>query len=281
MIYLLAFCSLATPLPSTTVRYNIRPELTESNQEYYLDLLTLALEETKNDYGAYQLEAMVMDITQGRTFTLVEQQQYIDVIWTMTSIEREQRLLPIRIPLLKGLMGYRIFIIRKGEQAKFSAITQLEQLKSLYAGQGYDWPDSTILKHNGFNLLQAGSNSLLAMLRKKRFDYFPRALHEPWKETQGVDDVEIEQELLIKYPAPFYFFVNRNNSQLAKRIEEGLHRAIANGHFDKLFYQHEVTKGLLDKVAIAKRRVFSIENPLLSEESRAILNNQALWLLED
>ena len=42
---------------------------------------------------------------------MVEQDDGIDIIWRMTSVDLEQRLAPVYWPLLKGMMGYRIFII--------------------------------------------------------------------------------------------------------------------------------------------------------------------------
>jgi hypothetical protein len=54
----------------------------------------------------------------------------------MTSLEREGILLLVHIPLLKGLLGSRIFIIRKDQQTEFAAIETQGQLKSYTTGQG-------------------------------------------------------------------------------------------------------------------------------------------------
>ncbi len=75
---------------------------------------------------------------QGRAILSLMQGEHVDVVWTMTSRKREKQLLPIRIPLLKGLQGYRIFIINENDNEKFNKISTLEDLRELVAGQGRD-----------------------------------------------------------------------------------------------------------------------------------------------
>ncbi len=38
---------------------------------------------------------------------------------------------------------------------------------------------------------------------------------------------------MLPYTGPFYFFVNKNNSNLAERVELGLRRAIDDGRFER------------------------------------------------
>lgn len=51
-------------------------------------------------------------------------------------------MLPVRIPLLKGLMGCRISIINKKNRKKFAKIKSVEELKKLTALQGHDYFDT-------------------------------------------------------------------------------------------------------------------------------------------
>ena len=48
----------------------------------------------------------------------------IDFIWTGTSAEYEQRFRAVRIPVLRGLDGYRICVIDPERQSAFSAVTR-------------------------------------------------------------------------------------------------------------------------------------------------------------
>ncbi|QBF81684.1 hypothetical protein EXU30_02485 [Shewanella maritima] len=262
------------------IKYNLSAEFNDSKQSYYIDLLALALEKTINE-GPYQLHAVSLAMPQGRTVKMVEQSK-LDIIWTMTSIERESEMQAVYVPLLKGMMGYRIGIIRKGEQAKFDGIDNLKRLKQVRMAQGSDWPDTQILKHSGFNVLPVpgSANQLLNMLPFNRFDFFPRAVHEPWDELPRRDDIALEQNILIKYASPIYFFVSKDNLALAQRIERGLMKAISDGSFDNLFYQHPITQDMLKKARIDERTEFEIANPLLSPTSAALLNETQLWLTD-
>ncbi|MCP4989655.1 MAG: hypothetical protein GY928_27450 [Colwellia sp.] len=65
---------------------------------------------------------------QGRTLVEVKYNRNFSVVWTMTSKTRESELDPIRVPLLRGVGGYRIFLIKAGEQERFSEINNVKQL---------------------------------------------------------------------------------------------------------------------------------------------------------
>jgi hypothetical protein len=208
---------------------------------------------------------------------MVEQASTLDVTWRMTSKDLEERLQAIYFPVLKGIMGYRVFIVRH-DDTFFSPLTTLEQIKSIPAGQGHDWPDSEILRFNGFDVIEGGAYNLLNMLEKHRFDYFPRALHEPWTEIENNSHFMVDRFFLLKYPAPMYFFVNKTNKRLHDRISQGFQKSIASGAFDTLFYQHPITEGILSKANVAQRKVFELANPLLSEKSKKIIKDKTLWL---
>ena len=143
-------------------------------KEYKYQLLELVLSKTEATDGPFRIEVPEEeDIAQSRVFDLVNRGAFT-LIMTMTSKEREEAMLPIRIPIYKGLYGYRIFIINRSDQEKFAKIKTREELQTLWAGLGHDWPDLEILKFNGFNTV-AGANyrGLFAMLQEGRFDYFP------------------------------------------------------------------------------------------------------------
>jgi len=262
------------------VRYNVASGKLDSKQSYYLEVLKLALQKSEAEFGPFLLEPVFVETLQGRRIKLVADEQLIDVMWTMTSREREQELRAIYVPLMKGLMGYRIALIRSGDQQRFEQFNSLAELKRLTWGQGLDWPDSDILESQGFDLMRGKSSSLIEMLSRSRFDAFPRALHEPWSEVEGRDDVVVESSLIIKYSAPIYFFVNNQNERLARRIEAGLELAIEDGSFDKLFYSHPTTAEVLQRANLKHRKIFEIDNPDLSPRSRELLDNKALWLYE-
>lgn len=89
--------------------------------------MELILSKNESKYGPFRLEvAGLEDIAQSRVFDLVNLGT-ITLIMAMTTKEREEKLLPIRIPVYKGLCGYRIFIINRKDQKKFAKVKRKEQ----------------------------------------------------------------------------------------------------------------------------------------------------------
>lgn len=247
---------------------------------YYLDVLRLALEKTREEFGDYRLEAVDQDLSQSRAVALLAEDRVLDVIWTMTSKQREAQLRPVRIPLLRGLMGMRLLLIRADDQGWFDNVTRLEQLRQLRAGQGHDWPDAEILRANELPLVAVSDyESLFRMLEEGRFDYLPRAINEPWEELQAHPemDLAVEDSLLLYYPAASYFFVAPHDDRLAERLELGLERALEDGSLTGLFRQHPVNRRAFEKAALLKRRVLRLENPLLPDKTP--LDRPELWWL--
>jgi len=104
------------------------------------------------------------------------------VIWTASSISKEQHLLPIRFPLRKGLLGWRIFLIRKDDQPRFSNVQSLDDLRQFSVGQGQGgqgWSDVEILKYNGFDVsTYPDDERLFLKLVRGEFDIFSRRIFE-------------------------------------------------------------------------------------------------------
>ncbi len=261
---------------------NIRHLPAESNidhrQHYYINLLKLALDKTRNSHGDYQLISLPKKMNQGRAVRELSLGQSLDVIWTMTSKLREEKLQPIRIPLLKGLLGYRVFIIRKGDKKRFSAVSNISDLKNFVFGQGHDWPDTHILRSNGLNVVTHYSyEGLFSMLSALRFDIFPRGIQEAYIEVAARPEfsITVEETLLLRYKAPIYFFVSRENVPLGNRIHIGLMKSIKDKSFDAIFNRHPDLEDILKSNNIKKRKVFDIKNPNLPELTP--INNKALW----
>jgi len=91
------------------------------SKEYKYQLLQLILGKTEDTEGPFRIELEKDWVTQARNLQLVKQ-GYLSLIMTMTSKEREQDFHPIRIPVFKGMYGYRLAIINRNDQKMFSAI---------------------------------------------------------------------------------------------------------------------------------------------------------------
>lgn len=244
-----------------TVRFP-RPEFEgDHRSDYALQLLRLALSKSGVDYRIQMAE---ISMNQERQVVEIEAGRNLDVGPIPSSAEREERLLPIRIPINKGVLGWRLGLIRKGDEGLVSGVTTLEQLQGVRIAQGQEWPDTQILRANGIPVITAPKyEGLFKMLAGRRFDYFPRSVMEIWDE-QALNDstLEVEPHLALHYFYDAYFMVNRKNTRLAHDIHDGLERAIADGSFDKLFDQYYGER--LRKAHLETRTVIELKNPLLT-----------------
>lgn len=240
---------------------------------YFVKLLELAMAKSGGDYA---LESWDLKLLKGRALYELEHGKHLDVVWAMTNREREHALLPVRIPLDRGLSGWRLALIRKDDAARFQSVRTLDDLRRLNAGQGYDWADTPVLRANGLPVTTgANADSLSLMLVARRFDYFPRSIRQIWDEAERTRDkgVVIESSVALHYPAAVYFFVNKNNPALAALLEHGLRRAMADGSFDRLF--RDYNGDLLQRANLGKRRIFELANPDLPEATP--LGHKELW----
>lgn len=248
----------------------------DSPRDYWpVELLNMAFSyDTRNNY---ELKPTSESVNQERMKRMLKEGS-LDVMWIGTTVETENEFLPVRVPLFKGLLGHRIFIIRDGDQSRFSRVNTFTDLLKLQAGQGRFWSDTPILESAGIDVVKPVKYiNLFHMLDGERFDYFPRAVHEPWSEY-GRDSslkLTVETDIMLIYPMPLYFFTGSDNLKLATTIESGLRKGIADGTFDRLFMENPAIRSALDRTNVANRKVFRIDNPSLSPETP--LDEKSLW----
>lgn len=248
----------------------------DANGRYAQKMIELAISKLDTPY---RLEiGSESSLTQARNIEEVSAGRY-DLMWAATDQGMEDALLPIRICLYKGLLGYRVFIIHKDNQALFDRINSLDDLKTIKLGQGTTWADTKILESNGLTVVKANKyESLFYMVDGGRFDAFPRGVQEPWAEIPNYPtlNLAVEKRLMLSYRMPFYLFTGKNNPTLAKDLEEGFNRAIADGSFDEVFLNDPMVKSVLEKANFENRIVFEINNPTLPAATP--LDRAELWL---
>jgi len=272
------------PVPGETlVIYPGSGSEIDSRYAYHWNLLKSSLEKTKGKYGPYRLisSKSISSIDEKKQVqALVNENNELSIIVKPTSQELEEQLCPIRIPLDRGLLGYRIFLTHKDSQTPFSAIQTLEDLKTYIVGQGADESDVPILQHNGFQVnTNTDYDNLFKLLIKGKFDFISRGIHEAPVEYEALKnelpDLHLEESIVLHYPFARYFWFANNDSgkKLARRIEEGLIQMIDDKSFDKIFFQHY--SRFIQKANLTKRKIFRIENPFLTKKTQ--LMRKELW----
>lgn len=189
-----------------------------------------------------------------------------DVMWSVTNSNREQRLLPIKLPLLKGYSGYRVLVINPSEQASFAQQTG-EALKQSTMVQGADWPDLNVLKANGYNVSgedwSLWFHSMYSMVDKGLVDAFPRNIIEVHRDLTRHSEkaITLEKHHLLFYPNYEYFFVKPDNIALANRLRVGLIRVLESGELETIFNRFDAHRKA-QRIADGKmRKVHMLTNP--------------------
>ncbi|HTO62893.1 MAG TPA: hypothetical protein VMM15_16710 [Bradyrhizobium sp.] len=182
------------------------------------------------------------------------------------SREVDEGLIPIDIPLDKGLNGYRVALIRLGDQSRIERLVDIAGLRQMRIGIGEQWLDVPIYKYNNIPLTAAREyDSLLGMLQLGRFDLFPRPATAVDSEYSVYKDrypgLGIDQHLLIHYPLGMYAFVSKSTPRLAERIRYGLEEMQKDGSFDRYFDEH--FSDVIAKLKLPQRILIELENPLL------------------
>lgn len=253
--------TLAYLLPSLAYARTVVHALPYDNrdvaQDYHVLLLKKAL-----SYSAtpYSLKAANETMAQSRALREISQQTgVIDVYWSMTSAEREQQLRPIRVPLDRGLTGWRLLFVKDN---KPFLSTRRNKQNTLFV-QGHDWPDSQILKANGLKIHTTNDyHAMYTMVEKGRVDALPRSVLEITREKQDfATKLFIAPDIMLYYPTAEYFFVSNEDSALASAIEHGLHEMIKDGSFNTLFQQQY--GAIINELTQQKHRVLKLQNPLL------------------
>lgn len=241
---------------------------------YPVALLELCQEKSK---GKVKFQPSSVHTQQARSIRqLVNGAGGMDVMWALTNEERENILLPIRIPIDRGLIGWRLLLIRDSDTRRFAAVSTSEHLAKLVAGQGHDWPDVDVLRANNFTLATSSTyQGLFQMLVRGHIDYFPRAISEIWPEAEANKklNISVQEHLLIHYPAALYYFVNKNNKDLAATIEACLNTAIRDGSLKNLFDQYY--KDAILRAGLSHRTQITLINSTLPKATP--LSTSAYW----
>lgn len=248
---------------------------TAVQQTWLLNLLEEALR--RSDSG-YQAQEMSTQMNQKRKVeeTLAGT---VDVFWSMTSKELEETVLPVRIPLFKGLLGNRLLIIRKADEMRFANVKTMADFRQLKAGQNRYWPDATILEANGLPVVTSYQYSnLYPMLEGGRFDYLALGAQEIGDELASHPDpaLKVDSHILLQYRSPAYFFVSPKRPELAAAILAGLESMVSDGSFDEMFNRELKIEQLYREAKFEQRVIIRLDTPDLSPLTP--IDRKELWL---
>ena len=224
-----------------------------------------------NQRGQYYMngERSFVELTTGRN---------INVYFSLTQERMENTAIPIRIPVRRGIVNYRLILIKKGTENLFSDVNTLDDLKDIKVGVDTAWATHKTLHHHGFNIAPvADYDSMFNMLARKRFKYIPRTVNEIYDEidrhSSDFYDFVVEPSLVLYIPSATYIFVSRESPRIADRLKEGLEMMVENGDLLNIFNQFFLDS--IEKADIKNRKVIYIDNPYLPPN--VPISNRNLW----
>jgi len=277
---ILVWCTLPANALEIVVTNPARSQADERNK-YPLRILEAALKKTVKKYGPFEIRPYPNPVPRKRALKELLEGR-MSVFPSVTQTEWETKAIPVWIPIMKGLLGFKLLLIRNEDQAEFAAVRSVSDLMKFRLGQGQQWSSTAAFKKLGFRV-SGGTvyESLFKMLDEKRFDYFPRGVNEIFTEFQDRKtvflNIRIEETLAIYLPSPVYFFVSPKRPELAVRIEEGLMEMIQDGEFDHIFNNYYAAN--LKAAMLANRRIIHLKNLNLSKKTPLHLSK--LWLNVD
>lgn len=256
----------------------------DATHDYYLGLIKLALLKV-NRTNSYKISINSTVLSQGRVILELKRKNgLVNIYHAGTNEQREKKLIAIKIPLLRGTLGYRIPVIHKDNIKVFDNIKSIDDLSALIACQGENWPDSDILEENGLKVLRnTNFNSMYLQTQRKYCDYFPRAIIEGYSEVAArkhmANNLLVYDKLLIMYPFSMYFFVSPHSPQLAIDIEKGLRIAIEDGSFEDYFKNSTITKQLFPLRKWRNALKIKLNNKFLPKKTP--ISVRKLWITLD
>jgi len=238
--------------------------------QYLWRVLRGALEHTRDRWGDYVLEPSIAMHEKRRIYVLEHNEAGINVSLFPAQKGLDKTLVPVRIPVDRGMLGYRVLLIRDTEQPLFDKVHSVEALKQFTFGLLSFWEDVPIMKEAGLNVVSGTSyEGLFKMLSAGRFNAFSRSSSEVLQEyglrQKDLPGVMLEKHLLLHYPMPAYFwFPNTDDGRKrAERVQVGLTEMIKDGSFQALFDQE--FGPLIKQLDMDHRVVLELSNPLLGD----------------
>jgi hypothetical protein len=233
---------------------------------YVLQVLKLALAKSGRPYV---LKIDTHTLPTAQVLHLLEQPDNgtVDVYWLPTAPALEAHFQPVRVPLDRGLMGYRLLAVGEAAQAKIS------EGVPLMLAQGPGWPEAHLLRAAGQTVHETAGN-LYNEVATGGADAVPRSsldidLEVERAQQAGVP-VTVARDVALFYRDFYlYFFVAKHNDRLADMLQDGLYQAYADGSFMALFRNDPEIRAAMAYTRQG-RHVLALPNPDATAPTRAI-----------
>ncbi|TYK66336.1 hypothetical protein [Colwellia echini] len=248
-------------------------QLSENKAAHSVEVIRRALEITEPEFGDFKLEILKITMSGSRMSQRLLEGKTVNTVFLPANKEWDEKALVIRVPVRLGLLNYRLLLINKTDIEKFSQVNTLDDLNLLQAGLTTDWQTTKIYKLQNLSYVDTGHfEGIFLMLNKHRFDYLPRGIYEVYDELEArkdqLTDIVVEPTLALNIPMYTYIYVSPKTPEIAKRLESGLRKILANGDLKKLLYKYYAAD--IERANLKSRKIIKIENPYYSQEEQQL-----------
>lgn len=240
----------------------------DTHHVYSTALLQLALEKTRAEYGDFRLNP-IPPRNYSRALKALVDNDYPNLVIETSyeqALSRNANLSFINFPMDLGVLGYRVCFINPKLKAAGLRINSLQELRKYSFAHGVGWADTLIFRHNGLKVREIDNyDAIFLMVIGGRVDFFCRGVNEVLGEVEQfrqLHNLVIDDQFMLVYPLPRFFYFNSKSTDAQARIEAGLKKAYADGSLQALWKTHYHTS--LDYVRLKGRKVIALENPLVN-----------------
>lgn len=233
---------------------------------YTQQLIVLALEKTRAEFGDYSL-SFTEPLNTAQTIAALKARHYRNFVAKLSydpQLETDG-LSRNNLDIDLDTTGYRVCFTRRALLPALSHVGSLQALSTFSHGQGQGWIDVAILTANGLKVREESHyEDLFKLVSAGEIDLFCRGVNEIVDEMRShsnLPNLVIEPELLLYYPLPRFLYVNSKDKWLLKRLEKGIALAQEDGSWMRLWLENYAES--IESLNLSKRRVLSLENPLV------------------
>lgn len=184
------------------------------------------------------------------------------------ALEAQERVAAIRIPMERGLLGYRICLVRGAAPDMLADVKTAGDLRRFTVGQGLGWADIDVYRLAGIPVAEApfaAPTDPLRALAAGNFDLLPLGFSEYEDFLNKYDGaaygIVADRNIVIRYPWYRYVWVSRTAPDadiLLPGLRKGLEMMAKDGSFIRMFEQ---SKGRIALDSLKGRTVIDLQSP--------------------
>ncbi|WP_147394998.1 type 2 periplasmic-binding domain-containing protein [Alginatibacterium sediminis] len=278
LLLVLYLATSGTSFAMDEIRFESGQSDVDSRMSYKREVLTTAMEKTVSNYGSYRFSDTAPRMNTLRALNEMVEGKQLNVFIALTNQSWENKTIPIRIPVRRGILSYRLLLINKEDVELFRGVKTVADLKNIPVGLRQSWTITRVMETLGFDVVTTSDyESIFSMLNRKRFGFSPRGVHEIYDEfeerIQTLPNLAVESTLALYIPAPSYVFVSPQYPRLAKRLADGLEKMVNDGSLQAIFEDHFGEH--IKRADLKNRTIIKMDNPLLPLATP--IQRQELW----